>query len=157
MTKVAQATFGAGCFWNVEEAFRRVEGVVDVKVGFMGGRTKDPTYIQVCGGKTGHAEVAHLTYDPTKVTYEKLLEKFWQMHDPTELNRQGPDVGEQYRSVIFYHTPEQKKLAEESFREVETSGMYKDSLATKIEKAKPFYAAEEYHQQYLAKRNANIC
>lgn len=155
--KLQQATFGAGCFWGVEEAFRHIVGVEDVKVGFMGGKVKNPTYIQVCKGNTGHTEVVHLLYNPQEISYEKLLEKFWAIHDPTQLNRQGPDVGSQYRSVVFVYTARQKKLAEESKEKLISADKYEDHIVTTIEKAGPFYAAEEYHQQYLAKHNAKVC
>jgi len=155
--KLEQATFGAGCFWGVEEAYRQLDGVEDTKVGFMGGRVKDPTYTQVCNGNTGHVEVVHILYDPKKISYDRLLDEFWEVHDPTQLNRQGLDVGEQYRSVIFYHTPEQKKLAEASKEKLSKVGKHKDEIVTAVEKAGPFYVAEEYHQQYLAKRNLKVC
>lgn len=151
------ATFGAGCFWGVEQAFREMEGVIDATVGYMGGDTENPTYEQVCTDETGHAEVVQVTYDKRQTTYDKLLEKFWEVHDPTQVNRQGPDVGTQYRSVIFYHTPEQKKLAEASLNRLQRSGKYKKDIATKIEPSDTFNRAEEYHQQYLAKRGKNVC
>lgn len=146
------ATFGAGCFWNVETDFRRLPGVIDTTVGFMGGDVENPSYELVCGGNTGHAEVTQVIYDPRRTTYDELLEKFWEMHDPTQVNRQGPDVGEQYRSAIFYHSPEQKRLAEESKKKLEESGKYKSPIATLIEPAGEFYKAEEYHQRYLEKQ-----
>lgn len=151
------ATFGAGCFWGVEEAFRQVEGVVDTAVGYAGGRTEQPSYEQVCSGRTGHAEVVRVAYDPQRVSYEKLLDVFWANHDPTQLNRQGPDVGEQYRSVIFAHDDEQAAAAEASKRQLEASGRYKRPIATAIEPAPPFWMAEDYHQQYLAKRGRTVC
>jgi peptide-methionine (S)-S-oxide reductase len=147
-----QATFGAGCFWGVESAFREVPGVVDAGVGFMGGRTVDPTYRQVCEGNTNHAEVVNLTFDPSKVSYDQLLDVFWKIHDPTTLNRQGPDVGSQYRSVIFTHSPEQAKAAVASRDALAASGRAGRKIVTQIEPAQPFYRAEEYHQRYFEKQ-----
>ena len=144
-----KATFGAGCFWGVEEAFRKVEGVVDVAVGYAGGHTENPTYGDVCSGTTGHAEVAEVEYDPSKVSYEKLLEVFWENHDPTTPNRQGPDVGTQYRSTIFFHNPEQEAAARASKEEAQTR--FKDPIVTEITSASEFYRAEEYHQRYFEK------
>jgi peptide-methionine (S)-S-oxide reductase len=144
-----KATFGAGCFWGVEEAFRKVEGVVDVAVGFAGGHTENPTYGDVCSGTTGHAEVAEVEYDPSKISYEKLLEVFWENHDPTSPNRQGPDVGTQYRSAIFFHNPEQEAAARASKEEAQTR--FKDPIVTEITSASEFYRAEEYHQRYFEK------
>ncbi|PIU91161.1 MAG: peptide-methionine (S)-S-oxide reductase [Armatimonadetes bacterium CG_4_10_14_0_8_um_filter_66_14] len=152
-----KATFGAGCFWGVEAAFRKVPGVVDTAVGYSGGHTKNPTYKEVCTDKTGHAEVVQVEYEPAKVTYKQLLEVFWANHDPTQLNRQGPDVGEQYRSVVFYHTPEQKAAAEASKKKLEGSGKYKRPLATRLEPAGEFWRAEECHQRYLEKRGLAAC
>jgi peptide-methionine (S)-S-oxide reductase len=152
---MAIATFGAGCFWHVEEAFRVVKGVTKTTVGFMGGAMKDPTYEQVCTDKTGHAEVVQLEYDPKIVGYEHLLEVFWSIHDPTQKDRQGPDVGTQYRSVIFYHTEAQKNIAEASLKEEQKK--HKLPIATRIEKAQAFYPAEEYHQKYLMKRGKKTC
>lgn len=158
MARVSQiATFAAGCFWHVEEAFRPLAGVVKTEVGFMGGTTESPTYEQVCTNKTGHAEVAQVTYDPSVVTYEALLRKFWETHDPTQRNRQGPDVGTQYRSVIFYYTPEQEAAAIKSKVELEESGKYKKPIVTEMVPASTFYPAEEYHQKYLAKRGLGSC
>ena len=151
------ATFGAGCFWHVEETFRHVPGVVSTSVGFMGGTTKDPSYKDVCTGRTGHAEVVQVTYDPSKVGYDMLLEVFWGEHDPTTLNRQGPDVGEQYRSVIFYHTEEQRLKALASKEKLAKSGRYGRDIVTAIEPAGEFYLAEEHHQQYLEKRGTASC
>jgi peptide-methionine (S)-S-oxide reductase len=147
-----QATFGAGCFWGVETAFREVPGVVDAAVGFMGGRTVNPTYRQVCEGNTNHAEVVNLTFDPAKVSYDRLLDVFWKIHDPTTLNRQGPDVGSQYRSVIFTHSPEQAKAALASRDALAASGRAGRKIVTQIEPAQPFYRAEEYHQRYFEKQ-----
>jgi peptide-methionine (S)-S-oxide reductase len=152
-----KATFGAGCFWHVEEAFRHLTGVTSTTVGYMGGTLKNPTYEDVCTDKTGHAEVLEVTYDPAKISYNDLLSVFWDIHDPTTKNRQGPDVGTQYRSVIFYHTLEQKTVAETSKRDLEQSKEYKKKVMTEITKATTFYPAEEYHQQYLAKHGLAAC
>jgi len=152
-----KATFGAGCFWGVEEAFRKVEGVVSTQVGYAGGSVEKPTYKQVCTDKTGHAEVVEVTFDPAKVSYGKLLEVFWSCHDPTQVNRQGPDVGRQYRSVIFYHDAEQKVAAEASKVKLAASGKHRRPIATAIEPAPTFWRAEDYHQQYLANRGAGAC
>jgi peptide-methionine (S)-S-oxide reductase len=152
-----RATFGAGCFWGVEVAFRNVEGVLGAAVGYAGGSFEEPTYEDVCSGTTGHAEVVEVEYDPERVSYEQLLEVFWDNHDPTQLNRQGPDIGSQYRSVIFYHTPEQKAAAEESKRRRGQSGRHKRPIVTTIEPASTFYRAEEYHQRYLEKRGLASC
>ena len=152
-----KATFGAGCFWGVEEAFRHVKGVVSTQVGFCGGYLENPSYQDVCAGDTGHAEVVQLEYDPDQVAYKDLLSVFWNIHDPTTPNRQGPDVGEQYRSVIFYHTEEQRRLAVEAKAELEESGRFSRPVVTAIEPAAPFYHAEEYHQRYLEKRGMKGC
>jgi len=152
-----QATFGAGCFWGVEVAFREVTGVMDAAVGYSGRNMERPTYRDVCTGRTGHAEVVEIEYVPTQVSYEELLRVFWENHDPTQLNRQGPDTGTQYRSAIFYHTEEQRKAAEESKRALEESGRFRRPVVTVIEPASEFYLAEEYHQQYLAKRGLASC
>ena len=152
-----KATFGAGCFWHVEEAFRHLKGVHATKVGYSGGTTKNPTYEDVCTDKTGHAEVIEVTYDPKIITYEELLQVFWDIHDPTTKNRQGPDVGTQYRSVIFYHTPEQKTKAELSKKNLEQLKKYSKKIVTEILEAPTFYPAEEYHQQYLAKHGLAAC
>jgi peptide-methionine (S)-S-oxide reductase len=152
-----QATFGAGCFWGIEAEFRQIPGVIDTAVGYAGGHRVNPTYEDVCDGRTGHAEVVQVTYDPAKVAYEQLLEVFWTSHDPTQLNRQGPDIGEQYRSVIFYHDDEQKTEAVESKRLFEKLGSFQRPIVTAIVPAMPFYRAEEYHQQYLKKRGAESC
>jgi peptide-methionine (S)-S-oxide reductase len=146
-----QATFGAGCFWGIEAEFRQIPGVIDTAVGYSGGHRANPTYEDVCSGRTGHAEVVQVTYDPAKVAYEQLLEVFWTSHDPTQLNRQGPDIGDQYRSVIFYHDDDQKIEAEESKRLFEKVGRFRRPIVTQIVPAMPFYRAEEYHQQYLQK------
>ena len=142
------ATFGAGCFWCVEALFQTIEGVESVVSGYSGGDVSNPTYEEVCTGTTGHAEVCQITYDPSKTNYKELLRVFWQVHDPTTLNRQGADVGTQYRSVIFYHTEEQKSLAETSKKELDKSGTWKDPVVTEISPFKNFYSAEGYHQDY---------
>ena len=152
-----KATFGAGCFWHVEEAFRHLKGVLSTTVGYMGGTLKNPTYEDVCTDKTGHSEVVEVTFDPEKISYKELLTVFWEIHDPTTKNRQGPDVGTQYKSVIFYHTPEQKTVAELSKKNLERSRKYDKKIVTEITKATTFYAAEEYHQQYLAKHGLAAC
>jgi peptide-methionine (S)-S-oxide reductase len=154
---VNQATFGAGCFWGVEAAFRAVPGVTGTSVGYAGGHLANPTYEDVCTDQTGHAEVVQVEYDPAKVSYERLLEVFWSAHDPTQLNRQGPDVGAQYRSVIFYHDDEQKAEAEESRARFESLGRVRRPIVTQIVPATTFFRAEEYHQQYLKKRGAESC
>ncbi len=151
------ATFGAGCFWGVEVAFRQVPGVKDALVGYLGGTLANPTYKDVCTGRTGHAEVVQVQYDPMEVTYDRLLEVFWENHDPTTLNRQGPDVGTQYRSAIFYHTPEQKAAAEASKARLSTSGKFRKPIVTEITPASTFYPAEDYHQRYLEKRGLASC
>ncbi len=151
------ATFGAGCFWGVEETFRRVTGVTDTAVGYLGGTMENPTYEDVCTGKTGHAEVVQLKYDPSVVSYETLLQTFWDNHNPTTLNKQGPDIGAQYRSAIFTHTPEQKELAEKSKASLEKSRRFPRPIVTEITPVSAFYPAEEYHQQYLRKRGLDAC
>ena len=148
------ATFGAGCFWCVEAIFKNLEGVESVVSGYSGGKVNNPTYEEVCSGSTGHAEVCQLTYDPSKITYTELLEVFWQIHDPTTLNRQGEDVGTQYRSVIFYHNAQQKKLAEKYKKKLDESGAWHNPIVTAINPYKNFYRAEEYHQEYY-KLNAD--
>ena len=150
-----KATFGAGCFWGVETSFQKIKGVTLTTVGYMGGKTKDPTYEQVCTDKTGHAEVVQITYDPLIVSYEKLLEIFWRIHNPTQLNRQGPDIGTQYRSVIYYHSEEQKQIAEQSKQKQLLR--HKKQITTEITPAKEFYPAEEYHQKYLEKNRLFSC
>jgi peptide-methionine (S)-S-oxide reductase len=152
-----KATFGAGCFWHVQEAFRHLKGVTSTTVGYMGGTLKNPTYEDVCTDKTGHAEVVEILYHPETISYEDLLNVFWDIHDPTTQNRQGPDIGTQYRSVIFYHTLEQKTMAESSKKNLEQSRKYKKKIVTEITEATPFYPAEEYHQQYLAKHGLTAC
>lgn len=152
-TKMEVATFAAGCFWGVEAAFRQLigKGVISTRVGYTGGHTKNPTYEDVCSHTTGHAESVEVTFDPTKIHYQDLLKVFWDIHDPTTPNRQGPDMGSNYRSAIFYHSPEQRKLAEESKAELEKSKRYKDKIVTEITQASEFYPAEDYHQQYYEK------
>lgn len=151
------ATFGAGCFWGVEETFRQVPGVVSTAVGYSGGTLENPTYKQVCSGRTGHAEVLQLQYDPSQVSYEDLLEVFWNCHNPTSRNRQGFDIGTQYRSAIFFHTPEQETVARKSKDARPPTGLLRRKIVTEITPAGPFYRAEEYHQQYLAKRHMGAC
>jgi peptide-methionine (S)-S-oxide reductase len=155
--KVEKATFAAGCFWGVEAAFRGIEGVVETQVGYTGGDRKDPTYREVCTDKTGHAEAVEVTFDPAVVTYGELLKVFWELHDPTQLNRQGPDVGSQYRSAIFFHSPEQEKEARASKEKLERDRSYKTPIVTQIVPAADFYRAEEYHQQYLEKLGRKSC
>ena len=156
-TKTTLATFWAGCFWGVEEAFRTLKGVTKTTAGYSGGKKKNPTYEEVCSDETGHAEVVQVEYDPELVSYEKLLNVFWTNHNPTQLNRQGWDVGTQYRSVVFYHDDEQKKIAEKSKKELEKSKKWDKPIVTSIEPAKEFYPAEEYHQKYLFKRGKESC
>jgi peptide-methionine (S)-S-oxide reductase len=151
------ATFGAGCFWGVEAAFSRVPGVIEAVSGYSGGHKENPTYKEVCTDETGHAEVVQVTYDSSKVSFERLLEVFWGMHDPTQVNRQGPDFGSQYRTAIFFHTPEQEASAKKVKAELNASGKFKRPIATEITAAGPFYRAEEYHQKYLEKRGATSC
>ena len=156
MTK--KATFGAGCFWGVEAAFREVKGVIETVVGFMGGSAENPSYKDICRKDTGHAEVCQVEFDPKKVSYEKLLEVFWNLHDPTQLNRQGPDVGDQYRSVVFHHDEKQKEAAVKMKAILQKSEKYKgEKIVTEIEKSKTFYRAEEYHQRYLEKQGGKSC
>jgi peptide-methionine (S)-S-oxide reductase len=152
-----KTTFGAGCFWGVEAAFRRVPGVISTSVGYMGGNLNNPTYRDVCTNRTGHAEVVEVTYDPARVSYADLLKVFWEIHDPTQVNRQGPDTGTQYRTVIFFHTPEQEAEARASKEKLGRSGAYRKPLATEITPAGEFWRAEEYHQQYLEKRGLASC
>jgi peptide-methionine (S)-S-oxide reductase len=147
-----KATFAAGCFWGVEATFRRASGVGSTAVGYEGGHQENPTYQQVCTGRTGHAEVVEVDYDPDVVSYEELLELFWDSHDPTTLDRQGPDVGSQYRSAIFFHDPKQQRAARISKEKLEASGKHRSPIVTEIVPATAFYRAEEYHQQYLEER-----
>ncbi|MDQ2742394.1 MAG: peptide-methionine (S)-S-oxide reductase MsrA [Chloroflexota bacterium] len=156
-TKLETATFGAGCFWGVEETFRQIPGVKSTTVGYLGGTFENPTYKDVCSGRTGHAEVVQLTYDPAEVSYEDLLNVFWENHNPTTLNRQGWDIGTQYRSAIFFHTPEQETIAQRSKDERQPTGRFNRKIVTEITPASTFYPAEEYHQRYLEKRGAASC
>lgn len=153
-----KATFGGGCFWGVEESFREIKGVRSTQAGYMGGKMKNPAYEDVCTDRTGHVEVVEVEYDPKTVKYEELLEVFWSIHDPTQVNQQGPDHGTHYRSVIFYHNEAQKKAAEKSKEKLQKSEKFKArKTATAIEPAKEFYRAEEYHQNFLAKRGWSTC
>ena len=154
---MARATFAAGCFWGVEATFRQVEGVLSTSVGYTGGTLENPTYRAVCTDTTGHAEAVDVEYDPSKVTYEQLLDIFWDNHDPTTLNRQGPDFGSQYRSAIFYHDDVQESAARESRERRNASGRYPRPIVTEITPASTYYRAEEYHQQYLEKRGLAHC
>jgi peptide-methionine (S)-S-oxide reductase len=152
-----QATFGAGCFWGVEAAFRQLKGVTNTEVGYMGGTLDNPTYQDVCTDRTGHAEVVRVEYDPAQVSYQDLLNVFWENHDPTTLNRQGPDIGTQYRSAIFYYTPEQEKIAQASKQAIADAKKFRRPIVTEIVPATEFWRAEEYHQQYLEKRGLAHC
>jgi peptide-methionine (S)-S-oxide reductase len=152
-----KATFGAGCFWGVEETFRNLKGVLSTAVGYAGGTKDNPTYEDVCTDATGHAEVVEVEFDPSQITYGELLDVFWSNHNPTTLNRQGPDVGRQYRSVIFYHSPEQEAAAQASKSKIEKSGRFNRPVVTQIESAPKFWCAEEYHQRYLQKRGQSHC
>ncbi|HMA33549.1 MAG TPA: peptide-methionine (S)-S-oxide reductase MsrA [Chloroflexia bacterium] len=152
-----KATFAAGCFWGVEAEFRQITGVLATSVGYTGGAFTNPTYHDVCGGRTGHAEAVEVEYDPARVSYDALLAVFWENHDPTQLNRQGPDVGAQYRSAIFYHTPEQHAAALASKARLQSAGRYRKPIVTEITPAAEFYRAEDYHQQYLEKRGLSSC
>ncbi len=152
-----RATFAAGCFWGVEAAFRQVKGVLSTTVGYTGGNFKNPTYEDVCSGKTGHAEAVEVEYDASQVSYDALLQVFWENHDPTTPNRQGPDIGTQYRSAIFYHTPEQKAAAIASKEKLQAGGILKRPIVTEIVPGTEFYRAEEYHQRYLEKRGLSHC
>jgi peptide-methionine (S)-S-oxide reductase len=152
-----KATFGAGCFWGVEATFRATPGVVDTAVGYSGGTTQNPTYRDVCSDQTGHAEVVQVEFDPATVSYSQLLDIFWDHHDPTTLNRQGPDHGSQYRSAIFFHTPEQAAAARASKEARDASGKHRGPIVTEITPAATFYRAEEYHQQYLARCSLAFC
>jgi len=156
-TKMEKATFAAGCFWGVEAAFRQVQGVKSTTVGYSGGSLDNPSYKDVCTDRTGHAECVLVEYDPAQVTYEQLLDVFWASHDPTTMNRQGPDLGTQYRSVIFCHTPEQREAAVASKERLNKSGKYRSPIVTEIVPAATFWRAEEYHQQYLEKRGMSSC
>ena len=153
---IETATFGAGCFWGVEASFQKIKGVTKTTVGYMGGNLKNPTYEDVCTNKTGHAEVVQVKFDNSKISYDELLEVFWDIHDPTQKNRQGVDIGSQYRSVIFYHNMEQKSIAEKSKAKLNQLNKFKKPIVTEIIEAKEFYRAEEYHQDYLNK-NKGVC
>lgn len=155
--RLEKATFAAGCFWGVEEAFRTLKGVVSTKVGYTGGTLKNPTYKEVCSDETGHAEAVQVLFDPAAISYGELLEVFWKIHDPTTANRQGPDVGSQYRSAIFFHSKEQEALARASVDSLEQEGTFKRKIVTQIVPATEFFDAEEYHQQYLKKRGLSTC
>jgi len=150
--KIEKATFGAGCFWGVEYKFSTIKGVIDTKVGYAGGKLKNPTYEDVCTDNTGHAEVVQVVFNPSVITYENLVDFFWKIHDPTQLNRQGPDIGSQYKSVIFYHNEQQKIIAKKSKEKLENLKKYKKPIVTEIIPIKKFYPAEEYHQRYLEKK-----
>ena len=152
-----KTTLGAGCFWHVEELFRKTQGVVSTQVGYMGGAKENPTYQEVCSHTTGHAEVVEVTFDPSRISYDEILRIFWEGHDPTQLNRQGPDVGNNYRSVIFYHTPEQAEQAMVSLAREQASGRYRRPIVTEIVPAAVFWRAEEYHQQHVAKGGLSSC
>ena len=152
MGSMEKATFGAGCFWGVEATFRKVKGVVSTSVGYMGGHFENPTYLDVCARITGHAEVVQVEYEPAVVTYDELLAVFWKIHDPTSLNRQGPDRGDQYRSVIFFHTPEQEQVAKQSKEKLQHSGKYDLDIVTQLQAASTYWLAEKYHQQYFEKK-----
>ena len=152
-----KATFGAGCFWGVEETLRNVKGILSTRVGYAGGTRENPTYQDVCTDKTGHAEVVEVEFDPEQVSYNELLDVFWSNHNPTTPNRQGPDVGTQYRSVIFYHSPEQEATASTSKEKLEKSSRFSRPIVTRIEPASKFWPAEEYHQRYLQKRGQLHC
>jgi len=155
--KTETVMFGAGCFWGVEASFRKIPGVIDAVSGYSGGEVVDPGYKAVCTGTTGHAEVVEVSYDPTKVSFKQLLDAFWNMHDPTQVNRQGPDYGEQYRSAIFFTTPQQEKEAKEAIAELSANKRFSRPIATQVAAAKPFYRAEEYHQRYLEKKGLDVC
>jgi len=154
---MAKATFAAGCFWGVEATFRQIPGVISTRVGYTGGEFANPTYKDVCSDRTGHAEAVEVEFDPSKVNYEQLLNVFWENHDPTQLNRQGPDYGSQYRSAIFFHSPEQEQEARVSKEKLQASGQFHRPLVTQIAPAATFYEAEDYHQQYLEKRGLASC
>ncbi len=152
-----KAIFAAGCFWGVEAAFRQLKGVSETAVGYTGGHTKNPTYREVCSDRTGHAEAVQVIFDPAEISYEELLDTFWNIHDPTTRNRQGPDVGSQYRSAIFFNSPEQEAAAKASRERLQNSGRLRREIVTEIVPAGDFHLAEEYHQQYLEKRGAAVC
>ena len=152
-----RAAFAGGCFWGVEKIFQELPGVVSTQVGYAGGRTAEPTYEQVCSGRTGHAEAVEITYDPARTAYSELLLTFWQYHDPSTRNRQGPDIGSQYRSVVFYYDEDQRKAAESDIAKLSAAKVFKSSIVTEVVPATPFYRAEEYHQKYLKKNPLGYC
>jgi peptide-methionine (S)-S-oxide reductase len=151
------ATFAAGCFWGVEEAFTKTKGVKSTRVGYIGGNLPNPTYEDVCTDRTGHAEALQVKYDPKEISYEELLDLFWSIHNPTTKNRQGPDIGSQYRSIIFYHTPEQESIAKKSKQELDDSNKFQNKIVTEIVRASTFYPAEDYHQKYYQKIGGGSC
>ena len=151
------ATFAAGCFWGVEEAFTKTKGVKSTRVGYIGGNLPNPTYEDVCTDRTGHAEALQVKYDPKEISYEELLDLFWSIHNPTTKNRQGPDIGSQYRSIIFYHTPEQESIAKKSKQELDDSNQFQNKIVTEIVRASTFYPAEDYHQKYYQKIGGGSC
>ena len=156
--EIEQATFGSGCFWCVEAVFERLDGVMDVRSGYAGGTTENPTYEEVCSGKSGHAEVVQIDYNPHVISYEKLLDVFWESHDPTTLHRQGADIGTQYRSVLFYHSDKQREITEKSMKRADQSGLYANPIITEIMPLSTFYPAEDYHQDYYRLNpNAPYC
>jgi peptide-methionine (S)-S-oxide reductase len=157
MFQMLKAMFGAGCFWGLEAAFRHARGVLKTAVGYSGGSFPNPTYKDVCSGRTGHAEVVQVEFDPEKISYNQILQVFWENHDPTTLNRQGPDVGTQYRSAIYYFDEDQKTAAEASKTHLEAEGLFRRPIVTEIKPAGEFYMAEDYHQQYLEKRGLASC
>jgi peptide-methionine (S)-S-oxide reductase len=154
---IQKATFGAGCFWQIEEMYRTVPGVISATSGYEGGNLNNPTYQDVCTDESGHAEMVEIEYDPALVNYETLLDIFWNNHNPTTINRQGPDIGTQYRSAIFFHSPEQEKIAKESKAKLDASGKFRKPIVTEITPASTFWKAEEYHQKYLFKRAMTHC
>ncbi|HEX7178193.1 MAG TPA: peptide-methionine (S)-S-oxide reductase MsrA [Nitrososphaeraceae archaeon] len=151
------ATFAAGCFWGVEETFTKIKGVKSTRVGYIGGNLPSPTYEDVCTDRTGHAEALQVKYDPKEISYEELLDLFWSIHNPTTKNRQGPDIGSQYRSIIFYHTPEQESIAKKSKQELDDSNKFQNKIVTEIVPASTFYPAEDYHQKYYQKIGGGSC
>jgi len=155
--KLEQAAFAAGCFWGVEETFRSMKGVKETEVGYMGGTKENPNYNEVSTGSTGHAETVHLLFDPKEISYKQLLEVFWDNHNPTTLNQQGPDIGTNYRSIIFFYNAKQRKLAIESKEDLEKSGKYREKIVTEIVPATKFWRAEEHHQKYLMKKGLKVC
>ena len=157
MSRNETASFAAGCFWGVEARFRELDGVIDAPVGYMGGHTENPTYQEVCTGNTGHAEVVQLTFDPEVISYETLLDEFFGMHNPTTLNRQGPDRGTQYRSAVFFHNEDQEREASAKINALGQSGKWQNPIVTQVEAAGPFWRAEEYHQRYLEKNGSAHC